>query len=98
MSVLQRFKAGLKQALETASNTKYAPKFAVGDVLFCKKFESIRRILSIEELKWDKSGNNTLYKMENVKTHAIAIKEAAKIDWAYEKVNEKAITVLYGKK
>lgn len=94
MSILQRFKAGLKKALET----KYAPKFAVGDVLFCKKFESIRRILSIEELEWDKSGNNTLYKMENVKTHAIAIKEATKIDWAYEKVNEKAITVLYGKK
>lgn len=94
MSVLQRFKAGLKQALET----KYTPKFMVGDVLFCKKFESIRRILSIEELEWDKSGNNTIYKMENVKTHTITIKEAAKIDWAYEKVNEKAIVVLYGKK
>lgn len=94
MSVLQRFKAGLKKALET----KYAPKFTIGDVVFCKKFESIRRILAIEELEWDKSGNNTLYKMENVKTHAIAIKEAAKIDWAYEKVNEKAIVVLYGKK
>jgi hypothetical protein len=53
MSVLQRFKAGLKQALETASNTKYTPKFAVDDVVFCKKYESIRRILSIEELEWD---------------------------------------------
>lgn len=94
MSVLQRFKAGLKQAAET----KYTPKYAVGDVLFCKKFESVRRIISIEELEWDKSGNNTLYKMENVKTHALTFKEAVKIDWAYDKVNEKAITILYGKK
>lgn len=94
MSVLQRFKAGLKQALET----KYTPKFMVGDVVFCKKYESIRRIISIEELVWDKSGNNTLYKMENVKTHNLVLKEAATIDWAYEKVNEKMIQVLYGKK
>lgn len=98
MSVLAKIKENLKRI----KDKPYEPKFVVGDVIYNKKYNVLRKVKEVVKFDWDKKGEMTQYRLDNMNNpHTTAIetiKDAARIDVYYIKVDERAATILYGVK